>query len=81
MLLDEIREIGEIIAPKLYGKSYRELAFAENMGGIEKSELFHVCATAQTIRLEAMKTAAWSYGSKRTKYGWPEILEICSRNH
>lgn len=75
MLADEIQEIGEIIAQQVFGKPYRELRFAEEKGGLAKSELFHCSATAQTVRLEALKVAAYRFTGVR--YGWPDILEIC----
>lgn len=78
MLMDEIQEIGEMIAPSLYGKSYHELAYfiLGEKTKMMDSELFHVCATAQSIRLEAIKAAGFRF--KDRVYGWPDLLEICN---
>ena len=75
MLLEEIQEIAELIAPKLFDKTYAQLGFAEGWGKLKTSELFHCCATAQVIRLDAIKTAEIRFQGR--SFTWPEVMGIC----
>jgi len=75
VLLEEIQEIAELLAPKLFGKPYAQLGFAEAWGKLKTSELFHCCMIAQAIRLDAVRAAEIRYNA--TRYSWPEIMGIC----
>ena len=47
-MIEQIREIGEILAPRLFGKPYSQLQFDSSVGKLKASdsELFH-CAARQ----------------------------------
>ena len=77
MLMDEIQEIGELIAPKLFGKPYVELGFTENFAKLKTSELFHCCAEAQLIRLQALQLLKHRSGKTYGDVSWPELLLLC----
>jgi hypothetical protein len=53
----EIEAIGQMLAPRLFGKPYRELGFCQQYGKLKTSELFHCARAAQEIRLEAIASA------------------------
>ena len=77
MLMDELAEIAELIAPKLFGKPYSQLGFTENFGKLKTSELFHCCAEAQVIRLQALQLLKHRSGKTYGDASWPELLRLC----
>jgi hypothetical protein len=77
-MMEEIREIGEIIAPRMFGKKYHELTFSEGGNGtrFENSELFQVAAMAQTIRLEALAIAREKFGRGYGDIRTGQLMEL-----
>jgi len=73
----EIQEIGELIAPRVFGKLYKDLIFylPGERTKKEDSELFQCCAMAQTIRLNAMKSIQLRFPG--VSHDWPAILLVC----
>jgi hypothetical protein len=75
-MIEQIQEIGSLIAPRIFGKQYSQLRYESSMGKLKQSELFECCAIAQTIRLEAM-TAAANKGRDPTTLSMHELLDLC----
>lgn len=75
-MLDEVREIAELIAPKLTGKRYSELEFFQTMKEAENSQRFKVCQEAQRVRLLGIKRAK-ERGRSYHQMKWPELLQHC----
>jgi hypothetical protein len=56
-MIDQVRDIAEFLAPRLFGKSYEQLDFGTDHRKLETSELFQCCAEAARVRLEAIAVA------------------------
>jgi hypothetical protein len=78
-MMEEIQEIGEIIAPRMFGKKYHELTFSEGGNGtrFENSELFQVTAMAQAIRLEALEIARIKFHRGYADIRQGQLMELC----
>jgi hypothetical protein len=73
-MMEQIREIGMILAPKLFGKSYEQLLDLSGKPG----ELFQCAAHAQMIRAEARKVVS-NQGGDPDRLSMSQFLEVCEQ--
>lgn len=78
-MIEQVEEIAELIAPRMFGKKLGELQFFEGGNGIsiEKSELFACMKKAGEIRIEALEIARKDFGRDGNSMMWPQLLQIC----
>jgi hypothetical protein len=74
--MEQIQEIGMLIAPRIFGKEYLWLRHECAMGKLQTSELFECARLAQEIRLEALKIAR-NKGRDPSTLSMSELLDLC----
>lgn len=75
-MIEQVREIAEFLAPRLFGKNYEMLDFGSERTKLQGSELFQCCAEASRIRFEAIAIAR-SQGQDYENLSGKELVSLC----
>lgn len=82
-MIEQIQEIGALIAAKIFGKSYMQLRYECGMergvlDSLKKSELYECAEIASVVRMEAFAIARHC-GRDPTQLSMEQLLDLCEQ--